>query len=242
MYIHGKRIRKEVPKLPEAKGTEGHVLHNIDGPSKTLITIGESTIAGVGADTHEDAFTGTLAKELSEKEEVNIRWKVYARSGYTAAKVSDKLIPQITEKHVDYIVVGMGGNNAFSLHSPRRWRREMKSLLDNLRKKYPETPIFCTNMPPIKEFPAFTKLIQFVVGNLVELLGKELKSIVNDYDGVYYNDEIITLRGWTKKYNQYPDQQYFSDGVHPALITYQIWAKEMAWFIVKNEKKKYEPV
>ena len=90
IYFQGKKIRESVPILPEAEGTIGTIEI---GASKTLklLTIGESTIAGVGAKTHEEAFTGTLAKLLSKKTKSNVDWQVYARSGYTAKRVAYKL-------------------------------------------------------------------------------------------------------------------------------------------------------
>ena len=53
MYYQGKRIRASVPKLPEAKGLEGsfQINEKNERPVK-IISIGESTIAGVGVETH----------------------------------------------------------------------------------------------------------------------------------------------------------------------------------------------
>ena len=102
MYIHGKRIRASVPKLPEAKGTAGKV--EAGGQPLRLITIGESTIAGVGVATHEEGFTGALAKELAAKIGRTVEWNVYAKSGYTVQRMTDRLIPKITEKQADFKV------------------------------------------------------------------------------------------------------------------------------------------
>ncbi|MEM6380846.1 MAG: PAS domain-containing protein, partial [Bacteroidota bacterium] len=95
MYYQGKKIRARVPKLPEAKEPEGQCLINgkNERPLK-IISIGESTIAGVGVQTHEEGFTGTLAKEISTLFDLNVDWKVYARSGYTAKKVENKIYLQ----------------------------------------------------------------------------------------------------------------------------------------------------
>ena len=47
-------------------------------------------------ETHEEGFTGTLAKELSKLFDLNVDWRVYARSGYTAKRVEyKKLISKI---------------------------------------------------------------------------------------------------------------------------------------------------
>ncbi len=85
---------------------------------------------------------------------------MYAKSGYTALDVRDKLIPKIAEKETDLIVVGLGGNDAFGLNSPEIWAKHIQSLIWRIRMKFPDAPIAFLNMPPIKDFPAFTSLIQ----------------------------------------------------------------------------------
>jgi lysophospholipase L1-like esterase len=102
-----------------------------------------------------------------------------------------------------------------------------------LQLKFPGTPIFFTNMPPIKEFPAFTKPIKFVIGNLVEVLGARLHLLINNKSNVYYSNEVITLKEWSQR-NALPTNNakiYFSDGVHPSELTYNVWGKEMGLFI-----------
>jgi lysophospholipase L1-like esterase len=240
MYFQGKRIRASVPKLPEAEGIEGQcqVSEETGGVLK-VISIGESTIAGVGVQTHEEGFTGTFAKELSRLLSMNVSWKVYAKSGYTAKRVEQKLIPGITEKMVDLIIVGLGGNDAFTLNRPSKWNTQIRALIVSLNLKFPKAIIVFCNMPPIKEFPAFTSLIKFTVGNLVEILGDELREIVNDYENVFYFGEKITLKGWIDKFGLAVEKEdFFSDGVHPSKLTYQTWAKEIAYEISKHDKIK----
>lgn len=238
MYFQGKNIRKKIPQLPEAKEPKGFVNGNFN-TILHILSIGESTIAGVGIDFHKNGFTGTLANTLSTELKSNVNWRVYAKSGYTAKKVCEKIIPKIEETSADIIVVGLGGNDAFTLNSPKRWIADINNLIDLLQDKYPNTPIFFTNMPPIKEFPAFTKTIKFVIGNLVEILGKVLKNNIQHKENVFYFDEIITLKEWSKKHGLSSDNAtiYFSDGIHPSMLTYQIWGKEIGEFILKTYSK-----
>ena len=66
MYYQGKKIRASVPQLPEATGIEGACLSSKQNKNNlNIICIGESTIAGVGVQTHEEGFAGTFGKELS---------------------------------------------------------------------------------------------------------------------------------------------------------------------------------
>jgi lysophospholipase L1-like esterase len=240
MYYQGKQIRANVPELPEAKGIEGTSEYR-EKKEKTLrvLAIGESTIAGVGVQTHEEGFTGTFAKELSHLLDVSTVWKVYARSGYTAKRMERKIIPKITENQADLIVIGLGGNDAFTLNRPWKWRMEIHSLIQSIKLKFPGAIIVFCNMPPIKEFPAFTPLIKFTVGNLVEILGDELNSVVAKHENVFYFGDKITLKGWIEKFKlKVKKKEFFSDGVHPSKLTYQTWAKDIANQVFKNERIK----
>ncbi|MCL7763322.1 SGNH/GDSL hydrolase family protein [Polaribacter sp. Z014] len=232
LYFQGKNIRKKVPKLPEAKEPKGIVNGNFN-KTLNLLTIGESTIAGVGVDYHKNGFTGSLSNILSTNLKSNVNWRVYARSGYTVAQVCKKIIPKIEENSADIIVIGMGGNDAFTLNSPKNWDSAIENLINLLQNKFPGTPLFFTNMPPIKEFPAFTKPIKFVIGNLVEILGERLQTITKDKKNVFYFNEVITLENWSKKHGLPTNNSktYFSDGVHPSKLTYKIWGEEMGNFI-----------
>jgi len=230
LYFQGKKIRSSVPKLPEASGTEGECI--IKPASKnqvTLLTIGESTIAGIGVKTHEEGFTGSLAKELAMLMEINVKWKVYAKSGYTARSVCDLIIPTVSEPAADIIVIGLGGNDAFTLNSPWRWRKHIEQLIHDIRRKFPQSAIVFCNMPPVKEFPALTQITKFVIGNLVEILGEELDELIQDHENVFYLNDIITLKDWMYKQGIRTEvHDFFSDGIHPSLLAYQTWAQDVA--------------
>lgn len=234
MYVQGKQIRAKVPSLPEATGIQG--ITNTNQPSDfQLITIGESTVAGVGVKTHSEGFSGTLADELAQKLNKNIRWKVYAKSGITAKRVPSELITNITEKQADLIVIGLGANDAFEGNSPNAWRKGIQQIIADLRVKFPSTPIAFANMPPIKEFPAFTPLIQQTIGNLVEWHGQELQKIVANHSNIIYNQQILKIKDWLKgDLANKTVNDFFSDGVHPSKLTYQTWAKDFANFVLQN--------
>ncbi|WP_114905203.1 SGNH/GDSL hydrolase family protein [Kordia sp. SMS9] len=235
LYFQGQKIRRTIPDLPEATDVEGMSTTESD-QSFQMLAIGESTIAGVGASTHESGFTGTLAKELTAQISANVSWKVYAKSGYTAKCVHQKIIPEITEQTADLIVIGLGGNDSFKLSTPKRWNKDVRALIDTIRESYPKTPIVFTNMPPIKEFTAFTGTFKFVIGNLVILLGEELEKVVKDYDNVFYNAKELKYEELINRMNlDASPEDFFSDGVHPSELAYQIWAKDVAEFIQEKD-------
>jgi lysophospholipase L1-like esterase len=72
---------------------------------------------------------------------------------------------------------------------------------------------------------------------LVEILGETLQGVVQKHSNVYYDSRIISFENWTEELDMEVDASaYFSDGVHPSLLTYQIWAKSIAKLIVENKE------
>lgn len=236
LYFQGKRVKSGMPKLPPAEGETG-CTSECTSANFQLITIGESTIAGVGVATHEEGFTGTLARELSTHLGGSVNWRVYAKSGYTAKKVRERILPNIEENQVDLIVIGLGANDAFELNSPRKWQKELRLLIQNLQQRFPGTPIAFTNMPPIKEFPGFTPLMKITLGNLVEMLGEVLEQTILPYDHVFYFNRKITFAEWIKRLDMKSGTtEFFSDGVHPSKLTYQLWAQDFAAFLLDKRE------
>lgn len=66
LYLQGKRVRASTPVLPEAEGCTGCV--RLEGDREfRIIFLGESSIAGVGVDHHEEGFAGAFSRELAAK-------------------------------------------------------------------------------------------------------------------------------------------------------------------------------
>jgi len=238
IYIEGKIIQYRIKKLSEAKGNSGTAGHEYKR-NKSILFIGESTMAGVGIAEHQEGFAGTLAKELSSRLKIKISWKVNAKSGFTAKQVTRFIVPEIEENHYDLIIVGLGGNDAFTIRNPNKWIRHIKELIAHLNQKFDEAPIAFLNLPPIKEFPAFSPLMKLTLGNLVLILNEALKKFTSGQSKIYFNPELIHLEKWIQKNEQIKDlKDFFSDGVHPSELTYQLWAKDFSEFLLLQKELK----
>lgn len=230
VFFQGNRIRKEFPRLPEAEGPQGVAGAQFE-KSMTVVGIGESSMAGVGIDTHTNGFLGQFSKRLAELTEKKINWHVYAQSGYTAEAVTKKLIPLATEEKADLFIIALGGNDTFQLNSPNKWKKECYELIQTIRIKHPVTPILFATMPPIHTFPAFTGSIRFVLGNLVRIHSDTLNKLIKNMPNVYYDARKIELKEWLAKYPSTKKADYYADGVHPSALTFSIWGRAMAELI-----------
>jgi lysophospholipase L1-like esterase len=230
----GKKVRNSVPKLPEAsENITGSIVGN--SSEIRLLTMGESTIAGVGVTDHKDGITGGIAKTLHESTKKTIHWQVLARNGYTAELVNLKLVPRIPDYPIDLIVIGLGGNETFQFNSPLTFKKHLILTIESIQKRQPHAKIVIANMPPVGEFPAFPWLIQKILGSLINLHGAVIRDVPQRFENVFYINEKITFKEWLKRVDKGKTAtDFFSDGVHPSAMTYGLWGKEVGTFALKN--------
>lgn len=234
MYIQAKIVRARVPKLPEAEEPSGTNLKTSQN-TLSIISLGESTVAGVGINKHKEGMMGVFGQAFADFFEANVSWRVYAKSGYTAKEVRELILPELEESSPDVILVGLGGNDAFTLNTPWGWIKQIKLIVKYLEDTYPDVPIVFLGMPPIKQFPAFSAILQFVLGNLVEILGDTLEEYAATQKNVYYYARRLTAEDWRDRLGvQKTAEELFSDGVHPAKFTYQLWARDTFRYLMEE--------
>lgn len=230
MYWQSLRIKKNMPNLPEADDLVGAIGNG--GKEIKLLSIGESSVAGVGVKSHYQSIVGFISKNLADLKGVKVSWEVLAKSGFTAQKVNDELIPLLKDDAPDLIVIGLGANDTFQTNHPQKWAAEIRKLIQNIRSKYPTAPIVFMNMPPVRDFIVMGSLLHFFLGNLVDIFGIELKKIVAQHKNVWFNEKRITLSEFQNIGGaNYSITDFFSDGVHPSELTYRIWGEKMSRFI-----------
>lgn len=222
LFWQGKRVRRKVGRLPDAKGEIVGQCGNFE-KTLNLLAIGESTVAGVGARTHTEALAGQLAKFLSLAVEKTVRWHVLGESGITARETLQRLMPQLPDAQMDLIVVALGGNDAFKVNSPNRWRREMTKILATLKRKYPNAVILMANSPRVVDFPVLPQPLKFVLWRVSRLQHEVGKILAAADEKVFYFDEAETV-----------DERFFSDGVHPSEYGYALWSEAMIKFLLKK--------
>lgn len=235
LYRDGKKVRKYMPEHPEASDPTG--IENMDSHTTlSTLCIGESTMAGVGVDYHKDGFARYFAKNISDYTQCNVSWNVYAKKGYTAQEVLEQLLPQITETVVDYIAIGLGGNDSFQLSDPRLWTKSIHDIISYLKNRFPAAHIIFLQIPPVKQFPIFTPLMQKILGDHADKLDETLYDIVEDYQNVHFIKGSLNADSLSKYSSDgnMDVKDFFSDGVHPSSLSYQIWASIIVDYLISK--------
>lgn len=221
LYLQGQYVRRKVGRLPDAQGaTVGKF--GADKNAVKLLVIGESTVAGVGATTHEKALAGQFARFLSGKINKSVEWYVVGRSGITARETIYELVPKIPEGVFDYILLGLGGNDVLKLSSPRKWRRDMMKLLSILRQKNPSATFFITNAPAVRLSPVLPNPIRYILGHLSALHDKNSREFTAQMEKVLYFPQPTEVV-----------EDFFADGIHPSEKGYALWSEKMIETLLK---------
>jgi lysophospholipase L1-like esterase len=229
LLLQGRVTRWKVGVLPDAAGDK-HGKYGDSEKTAKLFVIGESTVAGLGARTHELALAGQFARQLSEHLNHAVEWQVLGRNGVTARRTIDELLPQMPQMsegaQFDYILLGVGGNDVMKLSSPRRWRRDMTELLTSLREKNPDAVIFISNCPMIGYSPVLPEPIKTLLWRLSQMHDANIREFTASMDRVYYYPQPagVTLKG------------FFADGIHPSEQGYADWAAAMMRYFTENHK------
>jgi hypothetical protein len=95
-------VRRITPRLPDASGPiEGiaepgrNGSHDKAGAGTRLILLGESTVAGIGAPTHDLALAGKTAEALARRTGNPVCWLALGRSGANARVARIHLVPKL---------------------------------------------------------------------------------------------------------------------------------------------------
>jgi lysophospholipase L1-like esterase len=225
LYLQGRYIRRKVGVLPDAAG-EKTGSTGTGEPAVNFLAIGESTVAGLGAQTHETALTGQFAKYLSQKIGQTVRWRAIGKNGVTARRTLNELVPLIPEgEKYDYILLGTCGNDVLKLSSPWKFRRSIRDLVAHMRAAYPDSYVFITNAPAIYFSPVLPQPIKFILTRLTRMHDANLREFIPGMNKVFYFHQPNELI-----------EDFFADGIHPSEKGYAAWSDAMIKFFTQHYK------
>jgi lysophospholipase L1-like esterase len=226
LFLQGQITRWKVGLLPDAAGErEGTV--TLDGDPVSLWVVGESTVAGLGARDHAHGLAGQFALNLSKYLHRSVHWKVLGKNGVTARQTIEELLPKMPDERLDYVLLGIGGNDVMKLSSPVRWRRDMQDLLARLRERQPEAVIFISNCPMIILSPVIPEPSKSLLWQLSRMHDENIKEFTRDIDRVVYYPQPVGVKL----------DGFFADGIHPSERGYADWARAMMeYFGTRRDK------
>lgn len=155
-------VRRNAPRFAGAAGPRQGVVGA--GEPLRLLAIGDSIVAGVGAETTDRALAGAVAASLADRLPREVHWWMTGKIGAGVREARSRLLPQAPEQDFDAVIVSIGVNDITGLRRSRSWADELGDFLDALRARYPRATIAMAGMPPLQVFPLLPYPLRAILG------------------------------------------------------------------------------
>lgn len=162
LYAQARRLRTSALVLPEPEGPRQGVERAGVQPLRLLVA-GDSSAAGVGAETQDEALARPLALELARRLGATVHWQLVARTGLTSQALL-QLLRNESVQPADVAVIVIGVNDLTSevpLRRALRWRHE---IVHWLRSNAKVRRVFFTSMPEMQRFPLIPQPLAWYAG------------------------------------------------------------------------------
>jgi lysophospholipase L1-like esterase len=183
----------------------------------SLVVLGDSTSAGVGAGDPEAAYPAVVARRLAQHLSRRVRLRNLGISGARMADLPAVQVPAAEQLQVDLAFVGIGGNDVTHLTPLRAVRRDLAETIDRLLAT---GAIVVVAGPADMRCRAFMEPLRSICGVQGRRVARAVEEVARGR-GV----PVVPLGADTARAIARDAQEYFSaDGFHPGPGGYAVWA------------------
>lgn len=162
LFAQASRLRRTALELPEASG-EREGFAGTGRLSLRLLIAGDSSAAGVGAPTQDQALAGQLARELARRVGARVRWQLVAASGARSEDVLHMLMRgRLHRADVGIVIVGVNDiTKEVPLQQALRKRGQIVALM---RKRAGVRHVLFPALPELERFPSLPQPLAWYAG------------------------------------------------------------------------------
>ena len=210
--------RRGAPRLPEAEGPrEGRVG---EGDRLSLLIVGDSSAAGVGVATQDEALAGHLTRTLAREAQRRVQWQLVAKSGITTAQAL-ALVRELRPMPAEIAVAVLGVNDVIDQVRPARAVQQRAALADWLRHAAGVRHVFFAPLPPVHRFPRLPQPLRHVMGAEARAHDEAMARWAATRDDVSHLPIALDLG----------IEHMASDGFHPGEPVYRATGEALARYI-----------
>lgn len=211
LLVQARHLRRSIPRLADAALPWTGALAG-QNPIRLLV-LGDSTAAGVGAATQDDALPGNLARELKHRTGRGTDWTAVGENGATARDLLERYIDAVTGVPYDLVFLTVGANDALGLRSRSEFSRDVRELVGRLRTASPDALILVSLMPRFDRFSSLLNPLRWNLALHAASLDDGARAAVADLNRVFA----------IPKPPPYNEAFWASDGFHPSAAGYRDW-------------------
>ena len=187
-------------------------------PVDSVVWLGDSTAAGLGASTPAGSLPEQAAAALGRP----VRLTVLAHSGDRVADVLNRQVPRVAQAHPTVVFVSVGANDVTHLTSRGGFRRDYARMVSRLPGG---ARLVLLGVPDMGAPPRLPQ-------SLRALAGWRGRSLDDDIRGVAFRTARATyvdIGGRTgPSFRSHPTRYFAPDRFHPNDAGYGLWARAVA--------------
>ena len=220
LWLQGRRVRRQTPKLPEPPGPRhGRVaLPPLGAPAPFelgalgLLLTGDSAAAGVGVAHQNQALAGQLPARLAQHFGREVVWDLVARTGLDVQGLANLLRTHRGDLHYEIVLVSVGVNEVTAGTGARVWRTRLGDLHRLLRDRFRAQLVVYSGIPPMHRFPALPQPLRWFLGRRARRLDQALAQWAAATPGAQWFG-----------LPELPDSAIAADGFHPGATAFAAW-------------------
>ena len=236
VYLYqGMKLKKTALRLPEAEGERRGRLtlaskdnSSEDKATLNLMLLGDSSAAGVGVSSQQQALAGQLLEQLQLLPQIQqkfsqLEWSLHATSGHTSFDALRRLyvLPKPATA-VDIMIVMIGVNDTTANISTSKWEQQLREIIGLSKRKFGAKHIIFPCLPPMQNMPAIPSPLNKLMGYKTQLMNEKLIQVCDHYD------EVLALQ-FDLENSDLQTQNFFAeDGFHPNSAAYLLLAEKLA--------------
>ncbi len=220
LYLQASRLKRTALELPEPHGARAGV-EGAGAARLRLLLAGDSSAAGVGAPTQDEALALPLARLLAARLQAQVHWQLVAESGLT----SDGVLHKLMHGHVheaDIAVVICGVNDITKEQGLAFALRKRQHMADWLHLHRGVAHVVFPALPEMELFPAVPQPLAFYAGQAARRNNRAQARWARAQPRVSH----CPMDGVTQR------DLFCADGFHPAPALYARVAERLAEHII----------
>lgn len=202
-------VRVRALKLPEPPGDRHGVIGS--GPPLRLLIIGDSSAAGVGVPTQDQALLGLVSQRLASV--ARVEYRLVARTGAKTGEVLGWL-DDLPERQYDIVILALGVNDVTKVVPLRRWLVQTARLIDRFTAEFGARRVVLSGLPPVHQFPLLPQPLRWVLGRQAGRFDRHLRDMVASRPTCRTVRVDVALG----------PHNMSADGFHPGPAVYAAWA------------------
>lgn len=213
--VQGLLLRRRATRLLPPPGDNSGACG--EGPTLSLLALGDSIIAGIGASEQEQTLPVQFARALASTQASRVEWHVEGENGADLESLLTRIRALDPAVQADVILLSIGVNDVTGLSSTSKWRRRLKTLLTLLQSRWPHALVVFAGLPPMGQFPLPPRPLRFSLGLRAAVFDQIAREVLSGQPRMLHIATTIN-----------PQQHSFcEDGFHPSAVGYEIWAREL---------------